>query len=237
MKTKKILKVDVDNVTFDESIKIIDGFVNAKGTHQVTTVNPEFIMTAQKNTEFRQVLNSADLRVPDGIGLVWLGGFRQRVSGADLVIALAKKHYSMFLLGGAEGVAQKAAETLEKHGATIVGAESGGVVHDLKQFPREILQKIKNAKPDILLVGFGAPKQDLFIDEYKESLQVPVSIGVGGTFDYLAGKIQRAPRWVRYVGLEWLWRLIQEPKRWNRIITATIRFPIAYLVSRVRIKN
>lgn len=227
----------VDDVTFEETLSLIDGFVNAKTPHQVATVNPEFIMAAQKNREFRQVLNSADLRVPDGIGLVWLGKLRQRVSGADLVIALAKKHYSMFLLGATEGVAQKAAETLEKLGAKIVGSESGGVVDNLKQFSREILEQIKKSKPDILLVGFGAPKQDLFITEYKEYLNVPVSIGVGGTFDYLAEKISRAPHWMQSIGLEWLWRLIREPKRWNRIITATVRFPIAYFIHKMNLRS
>lgn len=234
MQTKQILNVTIDNITFIEALDVIDSFIKAKKPHQVVTVNPEFIMAAQSNGEFRQVLNSADLRVPDGVGLVWLGGFRQRVSGADLVTVLAKKGHRIFLLGGEVGVAEKAGQNLAKLGAEIVGTESGGVVNDLKNFPRDVLDSIEKAKPAILLVGFGAPKQDLFIAEYKDYLGVPVAIGVGGTFDYLSGRVKRAPKFIQAIGLEWLWRLIGEPKRFNRIITATIRFPVAYLVSKVK---
>lgn len=194
-------------------------------------------MTAQKNEQFRHVINEADLRIPDGVGIVWLGGFRQRVSGANLVNALAKRGYKMFLLGGEIGVAAKAGQALAKLGAKMVGAESGGVVTDVKQYPKVVLETIKKSQPDILLVGFGAPKQDLFIAEYQDYLGVPVSIGVGGTFDYLSGNLKRAPKFIQSLGTEWMWRVILEPKRINRIITATIRFPIAYLISKIEVRS
>lgn len=234
MQSKQILEVTIDDVTFAEALGTIDQFVKTKKPRQIVTVNPEFIMAAQKNIPFRNVMNDADLRVPDGIGIVLFGGFRERVSGADLVIALAKKHYQIFLLGGQVGVAAKAGEALVKFGAKIVGAVAGGVVADIHNFPKVVLESIKKAKPDILLVGFGAPKQDIFIAEYKEFLQVPVSIGVGGTFDYLADRIKRAPKLMQAIGLEWLWRVILEPTRINRIVTATVRFPIALIMFKLR---
>lgn len=237
MQSKNILNVTIDDVTFNETIKLIDQFVKTRKPRQVVTVNPEFIMEAQKNIPFRGVINRADLRIPDGIGLVWLGGFKQRVGGADLVIESAKKGYKMFLLGGEVGVVEKAGGSLAKLGSKIVGAESGGVVTSLEEFPKDVLERIKQTKPDILLVGFGAPKQDLFIAKYKNDLRVPVSIGVGGTFDYLAGIKPRAPQILQILGLEWLWRLIIEPRRFNRIMTATIRFPMAYLISKVKVRS
>ena len=120
-----------------------------------------------------------------------------------------------------------AAEALKKQfpSLRILGAEEGIRQGQGATNKEALIERIKHAKPDVLFVAFGAPKQDLFIAQHKAALEVPVMMGVGGSFDFLAGIVPRAPRWLRTIGLEWLWRLLLEPWRFPRIITATIRFP------------
>ena len=195
-------------------------------------------MRAQKDEEFRNILNKSDIAIPDGIGLVFASHFLgnpipERVAGSDLVWKIAKlaeyKNCSLYLLGGKEGVAEEAARKLkEKYpNLKIKGAESGGEVEErkLKTQNEEMVKRINERQPDILLVAFGAPKQEKWIYYNLSKLSsVKVAIGVGGTFDFIAGRIKRAPMFLRKLGMEWLWRLFIEPKRINRILTATVRF-------------
>lgn len=215
----------------------ITRFLNEDKLHQIATVNPEFVMASQKDTEFRNILNSVDLAVPDGIGLQWAAKFLhlpigERITGVDLTWEIAKLAaeggYSIYLLGAKEGIAAQVAQKLKiiYPNLTIAGVYAGS--------PEEegIAAKINQTKADILLVAFGAPKQEKFIFQNRHKLTVKLAMGVGGTFDYIAGTVSRAPKWMRVIGLEWLYRLICQPKRFGRIITATIIFPLAVLRSK-----
>lgn len=225
-RTVRILGVPVDAVTFDETLKIFEEFVADGRTHHVVTVNPEFIMTARRMDEFRQVLEGADLRLPDGVGILWAGRILgqplpQRVAGSDLVPLLAQRSaasgWRLFFLGAEPGVADRAADILRRRypGAQIVGTYPGSPADE--EAP-EIIRRVRAARPDILLVAYGAPVQDLWIERHREALEVPIMMGVGGTFDFIAGKARRAPLWMRRVGLEWLHRLICQPWRWRRML-------------------
>jgi len=221
-----ILSVNVSRVTMSQTLAMMERMILSGDSHHVVTVNPEFIMTALGNAAFRDILNSADLAIPDGMGIVLASRLlgkpiTERVTGVDLVEQFARvaagKGFRFFLLGAAPGVAERAAEVLKNacSGLVIAGTHSGS--------PRpgeedEICLRIREARPDVLLVAFGSPKQDLWIARTRERLNVPVSIGVGGSLDYIAGVIDRAPKWMRNVGLEWFYRLVNQPERWRRML-------------------
>jgi N-acetylglucosaminyldiphosphoundecaprenol N-acetyl-beta-D-mannosaminyltransferase len=236
----RILGIRVDRVNQSQALAKIDQMVKSNLCHQIVTVNPEFILTAQKDKEFARIINQASLALPDGTGILWAAKrqgteLEKRVTGADLVIQLARKRrYSLFLLGGKPGVAKKASNTLMKRyqGLKILGATDGGKITPKNiSHQRKLVEHINALKPDILLVGLGAPKQDKFIHRWQRQLKCKVGIGVGGTFDYIIGQPKRAPRWMQKLHLEWLWRLIREPKRSKRILKAVIIFPLLVLFS------
>lgn len=250
MKSIKILSIPLHGITRLEALEKVSEFIASRKPHQVTTVNSEFIMTAQQDAEFMKVLQKADLSIADSSGVMWAARFLgtylpERIPGADLVVDIAResasKGWKLYLIGAQKGIAEKAAAALERRcpGVKIVGAEEGLPLRsDAKALFGEndvttLIGRIRKAAPDVLLVAFGAPKQDLFISRYKEQLQVPVMIGVGGTFDFLANRIKRAPKWLRSIGFEWVWRLLREPKRFNRIWTAIFRFPVRVIQSKI----
>ncbi len=195
----------------------------------VCTANLDHLATAQSDPEFMSIYEHADFVVADGMPLIWLSRFtncklRERVAGSDLFWELGRASAStgvrLYFLGGHPGAAEKAAEVLVKEhpGAQIVGTycPPNGTLDDKAELA-SIRQRIADAEPDVLLVGFGSPKQEKWIASYKDMLGVPVSIGVGGSFDMAAGVVKRAPLWMQLTGLEWAFRLIQEPKRlWHR---------------------
>jgi N-acetylglucosaminyldiphosphoundecaprenol N-acetyl-beta-D-mannosaminyltransferase len=218
--------VRVDGVTFDRTLALIDAFIAEGRPHQIVTVNPEFIMTAQQDTAFREVINRAALALPDGVGVYWasrrLGQpVPERVPGVDLVLHLAQRSavmgYRLYLLGAVPGVAQRTAAILAQRypGVAIVGTYPGSPRLDENA---AIVARIRAERPDVLLVAFGAPAQDHWIARNLELLDVPVCIGVGGSFDYIAGVHPLAPPWVRRLGVEWLYRLITQPWRWRRML-------------------
>ena len=234
-----MLGVGVDDVTVDEAIRLIDGMLAKGGIYQIATINPEFVMQAQQDARVRQVLNAAALATPDGVGILWaarrLGKpLRGRVTGVELVERIAKlaavRGWRVYFLGAAPGVAEKAAQTLRHRyaGLAVAGCYAGSPSIIEEPFVRN---QVADASPDILLVAYGHPAQELWIARNQALLGVPIAIGVGGTFDELAGIVAPAPRWMERVGLKWLWRLIQQPSRINRILTATVRFPLAILRS------
>ena len=221
-----ILGVRVDNVTTPETLDLFARWIEERRPHQVATVNPEFVMAAQQNAPFRVVLEEADLAIPDGQGLLWasrkLGQpLRERVTGSDtlpLVAQLsAQRGYRLFLLGAAPGVAEKAAAILQKEhqGLTIVGTYAGSPDPSEED---EIVARVTASAADFLFVAFGAPRQDLWIHRNLHRLNVPVCMGVGGAFDFIAGVTPRAPLWVRRAGIEWLYRLYIQPWRWKRML-------------------
>lgn len=237
-----ILDIPIDDVTEAEALAAIRSFLTQDGLHHICTVNPEFLMEARRNPEFRRVLLEADLRTPDGFGVMlvarWLGvPLRERVTGVELTGRIAElaagAGYRLFLLGAAPGVAEAAAGVLCQRypGLMIAGCFAG--TPGLRQAPF-LCQLIAAAHADILLVAYGHPAQDLWIARNRAALPVKLAIGVGGTFDYLAGRVPRAPGWLRRIGLEWLHRLVHQPWRWRRIVVAVPHFLAAVWLDRRR---
>ncbi len=236
---RRILGVRVHDVTMEEALCAVDAFIAEGGAHQICTVNPEFVMHALRDPAFFHVLERADLNVPDGVGLLWAGRIlkqplRERVPGVELMEALAvraaERGWRVFLLGAAEGVADRAAAVLQRRcpGLAVVGTFAGS---PRPEDAPEILERLRRARPDLLFVAYGAPQQDLWIARYQPALRIPVAMGVGGAFDFIAGVVPRAPRWMREIGLEWLYRLIRQPWRWRRML-ALPRFVLAVLAAR-----
>ncbi len=221
-----ILGVRTDNINYDQALSLIEDLVVSDSSHQVVTVNPEFIVAAQSDDDFRNILNNSSLSLPDGVGLLWAARFlgrplQERVTGTDTVQRVAalaaQKGYSLFLLGAAPGVAvATAARLCQTHpGLRIAGTHTGSPALEEED---EIVRLIQRAKSDILFVAYGAPQQDKWIARNLERLGVPVAMGVGGAFDFISGRVKRAPRWLQRVGLEWLHRLLHEPWRWRRML-------------------
>ena len=208
----------------DEALRRIEGFVDEGGPHLVATVNPEFVMRANDDKDFARVLDSADLCLPDGTGVVWAArrqGCRidGPVAGSDMVPLLAamcaRRGFPLFLLGAAPGVADELASRLRsEHPDLQVAAHSGNP--DPSE-DAETLRLIHEHRTQVLLVAYGHPKQELWIDRLKNRLGVAMAMGVGGTFDYLTGRVPRAPEWMRKAGLEWAFRLWKQPWRARRM--------------------
>jgi N-acetylglucosaminyldiphosphoundecaprenol N-acetyl-beta-D-mannosaminyltransferase len=222
-----VLGIPIDDLYMFEALDRIEQMVRvgrATGrTHQVATVNADFVVRAQFDPELRYLLQKADLLTADGMPLVWgvrlLGvSLPGRVTGADLVPALARRAaergISIFFLGGEPGVAARAAALLKKEypKLQVAGVHSPPFSPILKM-DTSFLEEIRAARPDILLVAFGNPKQEKWIGMHGPRLGIPVMIGVGGALDFVAGHFQRAPKWMQQSGLEWLFRLLQEPRR------------------------
>lgn len=204
-------------------------------TDYVVTVNPEFLVTAEENSDFKRILRGASLRTSDGVGVSLFSKFSlSRASGVDIMLALAQEleesSKSFFLFGAKKGVAEKAAQNLK---STFPDLNIAGTLDGVKASKNSNVEVIKEASPDLLFVALGAQKQERWIAENKESLSsCKVAIGVGGAFDILAGVKSRAPKLMRKSGLEWLWRFILEPSRAPRIYEAVIYFP--YLILKRR---
>ena len=230
-----VLGVRADRVGMLEALHRIEALIeqhrhSSTPTHQVITVNSEFVWAARKNVAFRETINQAALVVADGMGIIWASRilhlpFQERVAGSDLLPLLAErcaeKGYSFFLLGAAPGVAEKAASKLKERapGLQIAGTYAGSPAPDEAE---SILGRIRAARPDVLAVAYGAPKQDLWIRRHAEALGqagVGVALGVGGTFDFIAGRVPRAPRWIQRIGLEWAFRVLCQPRRIWRVRT------------------
>lgn len=222
-----------------EAVDRIIGFAVSGICHQIVTVNPEFIMAAQHNPGFAGVLNAADLAVPDGIGLIWAARWRrhplpERVAGVDLVehvaAVAARRGLRLYLLGAQPRVAADAAAILASRypGLIIAGTYAGS------PDPGEddaTVALIDEAQPHVLFVAYGAPRQELWIERNRARLNAGVAMGVGGAFDFIAGRSRRAPKWMQRMGLEWLHRLYHEPWRWKRML-ALPRFAWAVLRER-----
>ena len=242
MKKINILGIKISSLTFREAIEVIDALIVKAKPAQIVTVNPEFIVGAQNDSHFKKILNQADLAIPDGIGLIWAGRilrtpFKERITGVDLTWAICKlaedRGYSVFFLGGKGGVAKETAQRIKKiHPRLLVAGHYEGKPADKKTWAM-----IEQARPNILFVAFGAPKQDKFIDDLIHSFRIShlpsLSVGLGGTFDYIAGKVARAPEWLRVLGFEWLYRLIYEPWRLKRIFRAVAVFPFLVIIDKI----
>ncbi len=220
-----ILGLRVDDVTYEESLAMLRAAVATRTPLVVTTPNPEFAIAARSDPAFRAILNRAGLNIPDGIGLVLAARLfgdrlREHVQGTDLVLRLAAESpragYRWFLLGGWGDVAERAGRTLQRQfpGLQIAGAAPGSPHAADDEATRATIRAA--GRVDVVLVAYGAPKQEAWLDRNLAVLGIPVGIGVGGVFNYLSGDTPRAPEWVRRVHFEWLHRLTTQPWRWRR---------------------
>ena len=220
-----MLGVRVDCVDMAGAMARIESMVEEGGHHLVATVNPEFVMLARRDPEFARILDSAALSLPDGSGVVWAarrkGCVMERpVTGTDLIEPLAalcaRRGWRMFLLGAGPGVAADLAKRLEAgHPGLSVGHHTG---HADAWADDDAIAIIREHRPQVVLVAFGAPKQERWIERAGRRIDAPVAIGVGGAFDYLTGRVPRAPEWMRRAGMEWTFRLVRQPWRARRMV-------------------
>ncbi|MEW5865614.1 MAG: WecB/TagA/CpsF family glycosyltransferase [Bacillota bacterium] len=217
----KAHKVDMDDAVCRVREMLADGQV-----HQVVTLNAEMAMLAQGDPALARIINCADLVVPDGVGVVWasrvLGNpLPGRVAGFDLMLELLacaeRERWSVFLLGAAPGVAEEAASRLRARlpGLLVAGTHHGYLT---EADDPAVVEKLNATGAQLVFVAMGAPRQDKWIARNKSSLRPSICIGVGGSFDVLAGKVSRAPRWIGNAGLEWLYRLVLQPRRIVRMM-------------------
>ena len=230
--TVKILGIDIDNINIEEAGDITKQFVESsnKSCKVIVAPNTEFIMMAQKDEEFYNILKNADLATPDSVG-VMIGGklqkrfFKQRIPGQmyfrKVLEVGEKKGWTFYLLGGKDDVPKLATENLKKiyPNIKIVGYHEGFFENDSEE---DVIKEINDLKPNVLFVAMGAPIQEKWIAKHKNVLQVDVAAGQGGTFDYEAGKIKRAPIIFQKLGIEWFWRLMLQPSRIFRMIVLPI---------------
>ena len=221
----RFMNTKIDNLTMKESVDKIEELIKNKQQSYVVTPNVDHIVKLEKDNKLKEVYDHADLVLCDGKPLVWISQMygnpiKEKVSGSDLFPHLcemsAEKGYKMFFLGAKEGVAAKAAENLKERfkGLDVVGTYSPplGFENDDDEI-KKIVAQVQESKPDMLMVCLGCPKQEYFVHDHYKELGVPVSLGLGATIDFAADEVSRAPKWMSNNGLEWLYRLIQEPKR------------------------
>ncbi|MDP2685024.1 MAG: WecB/TagA/CpsF family glycosyltransferase [bacterium] len=236
----KILGVKINNLYLAEVLESVEQFLNSPKQHYIVTSNPEFIVHAGKDEEFKEILNKSDISIADGMGIKFAAKkygwkLKQRITGVDLLWEIAsiaeKKNKSIYLLGSKRGVPQAAAYKLMEQfpKLRIVGAESGYRSWHRHIKDEKLIEMINRRQPDILFVALGHGKQEKWIARNLSKIpSVKLAMGVGGSFDYISGHIKRAPKLMRKMGLEWLYRLGRQPWRLPRILTAVIRF--SYLV-------
>jgi N-acetylglucosaminyldiphosphoundecaprenol N-acetyl-beta-D-mannosaminyltransferase len=219
-----ILGIPFDNITTAQTVEAIEEMVRSRKPHYLATANVDFLVQAKHDVELRRILLDAHLVLCDGTPLLWasrlLGNpLPERVAGSDLVPLLIKiaekKNYRIFFLGGTLEVATSASENLKKQHPelNIAGFYSPPFARLHEMDHEQICQRIQEAKPDLLFVSFGCPKQEKWIAMHYRSLGVPVCVGVGATIDFIAGKVKRAPRLMQKTGTEWIFRAVQEPRR------------------------
>jgi len=242
----EILGTPLHNVSFSEAADTILRLArNAKPSY-VVTPNVDHIMRLRRSPSLRHIYENAALSLADGMPVIWASRLlgmplKEKVSGSDLFVELCRRSAAeglrVFLLGGAPGAAEKAKEVLE---AKYEGLEIAGTLapaideHGCSPDDGEIIGAINAGKPHILFVGLGAPKQELWITNHIERLEAGVSIGVGISFDFVAGTVGRAPRWMQKAGLEWFWRLMQEPRRlWKRYLVDDLPFVWLVIANRL----
>jgi N-acetylglucosaminyldiphosphoundecaprenol N-acetyl-beta-D-mannosaminyltransferase len=227
--TFKVLGVQVNAVQIPDVIMQMERWIGErKNCHFIAVTGMHGVTEAQHERRFKQILNSADLVVPDGMPLVWLARWhgyplKRRVYGPELMQAFCKEtgaKYRHFLYGGMPGVPELLHETLgNEFGINVVGEYSPPFRPLTDQEDADILARIHAARPDVLWIGLSTPKQERWMYEHRPDLRVPVVIGVGAAFDLNCGRLSQAPLWMRENGFEWFFRLITEPRRlWKRYL-------------------
>ena len=235
------MNIYLDNITSEEALDYIDSWIASRKIGVIITPNCDHIVQIEKKPALQSVWNSAELLLADGHPLLWFAKWyktplKEKINGSSFTPELcgraAEKGYSVFLLGAAPGVAQKAAENLEKAypGIRIAGTFSPSYGFD--KIPEEVKRinaMLRDSHADILILGLGSPKQEIFSCKNMQQYQIPVTINAGATIDFLAGNKKRAPKWMVDNGLEWLYRMIKEPRRvGKRVLTDLTIFPLAW---------
>lgn len=218
-----VLGVSFDSCTLEEAVTTGIGLMDKPGFHYAVTPNPEFILSAKKDDAFRSVLNRADLVLPDGIGVIYAAKIlgrplTGRVTGVDfaqgLMASMAFTGKRLFLLGAKPGVAEQAAVNLcEAHPGLIICGTHDGYFQD----DAPVIEAVRNANADVLFVCLGAPRQELWMAQNGPATGAKLAVGLGGCLDVFSGNVQRAPKVMQKLGLEWLYRLCKEPKRIGRM--------------------
>ncbi len=241
-----VLGVQIDPVTMTEAIAAFEQFIARRQPALAFSLNVDICMKIYRDPELQRIFRRADLVLVDGTPMTWAARFLGsalpgRVSGADFLPAFcsvaATRGHRVFLLGGLPGVAERAKQWLEfqNPGLHIAGtyAPPFGFEQDARENAR-VISTIRGASPDVLFVAFGPPKDQKWLFQFRGALQVPISMGVGSSFDYLAGRLKRAPQWMQRCGLEWTYRLAQEPRRlWRRYLLENP--PFVYHVMKARV--
>lgn len=232
-----ILNIPIDPLTRWQAIERMLAMLQDSQPHQVITVNSEMLVESRRSPAFKTLLQRSSLNLPDGMGLLWAAPFTnqkipERVTGIDTVQKLCKMlgpEHPVFLLGAGEGVAEKAAEVLRLRNPhlKVVGTFAGS---PSDADAPAIIARINEAKPHLLLVAYGSPMQEFWIQRYLSQMKtVRIAMGVGGAFDFITGVQKRAPKLLQGMGLEWFWRLLHDPRRIGRIFNAVIVFPLLCL--------
>jgi N-acetylglucosaminyldiphosphoundecaprenol N-acetyl-beta-D-mannosaminyltransferase len=232
----------IDAVSFAQALGEIEKLVDRGQGGAVYTPNVDHVVKAESNEAFRCAYDDASLSLVDGMPLVWVAGLLgcplpERVAGSDLLIPLlklaAKRRWRVYLLGGAPGSAETAAGVLSGQlGVDVVGWDDCRIASDGSDAGCGSVERARAAKPDVILVGLGPPKQELWIHRSANAVRPAVALGIGAGLDFLAGKYKRAPRWVARAGFEWAFRLLQEPRRlWRRYLVEGPRFALVVLTT------
>lgn len=242
-KTVKIVGIEIDKLDFLEAQEKISEFLEGDSFNMIFTPNSEMLLDAVKDRELENILNEAQLVIPDGIGVVIASKFygtplKERVTGVDLSMKIlemgAEKSSKLFLLGASEESVKMAAEKIQERfkGINVVGIRNGYYLEDEEE---QIIDEISESGADILFVGLGAPRQEKLIYKYKDRLGVKIALGFGGGIDTLSGAVKRAPEFYQKAGLEWFYRFIKQPSRFMRI-TKLPKFIVLAMVDAVSTK-
>jgi N-acetylglucosaminyldiphosphoundecaprenol N-acetyl-beta-D-mannosaminyltransferase len=237
-------QLEIDPVTFEGALERIEALVSAGRGGSVFTPNVDHVVNVESDAQFRQAYAAASLSLVDGTPVLWASRLLgeplpEKISGSDLVRPLmkraAERGWRVYLLGAAPGVAQEAADVLERElGLKVVGVDSPRIAArpGAPDESGEALARLRAARPDLVLVAFGSPKQELWIHQHAAELAPAVAVAVGASLDFVAGKVKRAPVWMSRAGLEWLYRFGQEPRRlWRRYLVNDPKFALVLLRS------
>jgi len=254
LKSAKILNIPVSSTSIDEVLDVVYSSLKSVSKFFITTPNPEIVVMAQSDTGLLEALQKADISVPDGIGLLWAAkylGIKEplvRIRGRELMVQLVEfahdQKKKIFLLGSSNEVVKACSLKLKKEYPRLKFEADSGWRLDRDAYPtdksqkileKKAIEKINKFKPDILFVAFGAPKQEKWVSNHFKELNIGGAMVVGGSLDYYSGVAKLPPSWMASIGIEWLWRLIQDPKRFTRIWNAIFIFPL--LVAKSRFKS
>lgn len=245
-KIEQIMKINLNSTSRSEVLTRVENFISHNRKFYIVTPNPELILMAQKNKLLKNALNSADISVPDGVGLKLAVPNLQIIKGRELFLKLidlaSREKWKVFLLGGLGNEAQKAAKALiKRYPGLLIESNRGLVLTDSAQpktkldtvLQKEVCDRINQFSPNLLFVAFGNPKQEIWIAKNLPKLKIGGAMAVGGTLRYVAGISKLPPVWMAKLGLEWLWRLATEPKRVGRIFRAVVVFPLRVFIDKI----